>query len=51
MLAEWRAGDATAGDDATDVAWATPSEMASYELPDLQIDVITKAARQRRSAV
>src|ERR1700761_3755780 len=37
MLAEWRSGEARAGDDATDVAWVGLDEIAAYDLPDLQI--------------
>ncbi len=48
MLAEWRSGEAVAGDDAMDTAWVALDEIAAYDLPDLQIDVITQAARQRR---
>jgi len=50
MLAEWRAGEARAGDDAMDTAWVTLDQMGAYDLPELQIDVITQADRQRRSA-
>src|SRR5579859_7845803 len=50
MLAEWREGEARAGDDAMDTAWVALEEIGDYDLPDLQIDVITQAARQRRSA-
>jgi len=50
MLAEWRAGEARAGDDAMDTAWVTLEQIGDYDLPDLQIDVITQADRQRRSA-
>lgn len=50
MLAEWRAGEARAGDDAMDTAWVTLDEIAAFDLPELQVDVITQAARQRRSA-
>jgi len=50
MLAEWRAGEARAGDDAMDTAWVALDEIGDYDLPDLQIEVITQAARQRRSA-
>ncbi len=50
MLAEWRSGDARAGDDATQTAWVALAEIAEYDLPDLQVEVISQAARQRRSA-
>ena len=50
MLAEWRSGEARAGDDAMETAWVALEEIADYDLPDLQVEVIAKAARQRRSA-
>jgi len=50
MLAEWRSGETRAGDDAMDTAWAALEEIDAYDLPDLQVEVITQAARQRRSA-
>jgi ADP-ribose pyrophosphatase YjhB (NUDIX family) len=50
MLAEWRSGDARAGDDAMDTAWVALDEIDRYDLPELQIEVIIQAARQRRSA-
>ena len=48
MLAEWRSGEIAAGDDAMDAAWVPLDGIAAYDLPDLQIDVITQAARRRR---
>jgi ADP-ribose pyrophosphatase YjhB (NUDIX family) len=48
MLAEWRSGEAVAGDDAMDTAWVALDEIGAYDLPDLQIDVITQAAQTRR---
>ncbi len=48
MLAEWRSGEIIAGDDAMDAAWVSLDEIGAYDLPDLQIDVITQAAQQRR---
>jgi len=50
MLAEWRSGEARAGDDAMETAWVALEEIADYDLPDLQVEVIIQAARQRRSA-
>jgi ADP-ribose pyrophosphatase YjhB (NUDIX family) len=50
MLAEWRSGEARAGDDAMDTVWVTLDEIDRYDLPELQVEVITQAARQRRSA-
>jgi ADP-ribose pyrophosphatase YjhB (NUDIX family) len=50
MLAEWRSGEACAGDDAMDVAWVPLEEIGQYDLPELQIQVITDAHQQRRRA-
>ena len=50
MLAEWRSGEARAGDDAMDVAWVRLDEIGQYDLPELQIQVITDASEQRRRA-
>ena len=50
MLAEWRAGEARAGDDATETAWVGLDEIDAYDLPELQVEVITDASRQRRRA-
>ena len=50
MLAEWRSGDAQAGDDAMDVAWVGLEEIGAYGLPALQIEVIGQAHQQRRKA-
>lgn len=50
VLAEWRSGEARAGDDATEVAWARIEDIGEYDLPELQIEVIGKADRQRRRA-
>ncbi len=32
LLAEWRAGEAVAGHDAAEVAWADPADLAAYGL-------------------
>lgn len=32
FAAAWRAGDARAGDDAAEVAWAGPDDLAAYDL-------------------
>jgi ADP-ribose pyrophosphatase YjhB (NUDIX family) len=49
MLAEWRSGEAVAGDDALDVIWVSVAELGKLDLPQLQRQVIDEAARQRRS--
>ena len=48
MLAEWRSGQAVAGDDAEAAAWFTLAELAELDLPDIQRQVIADAARKRR---
>jgi len=50
MLAEWRSGEVRAGDDAMDTAWVRLEEIGDYDLPELQIQVITDAHHQRRRA-
>jgi ADP-ribose pyrophosphatase YjhB (NUDIX family) len=50
MLAEWRSGEARAGDDAMDTAWVRLDDIGDYQLPALQIKVITDAHHQRRRA-
>jgi ADP-ribose pyrophosphatase YjhB (NUDIX family) len=50
MLAEWRSGETRAGDDAVETAWVALEEIGTYDLPDIQVEVISQAARQRRSA-
>jgi 8-oxo-dGTP diphosphatase len=42
-LCEAVGGDARAGSDVTDVAWATPSELANYSLSETAARVISKA--------
>ena len=43
FLAEWRAGAAAAGGDATEVAWADPDDLAPYDLWDETLRVIALA--------
>lgn len=49
MLAEWRSGEAKAGDDALAIAWMTEAQLPELELPDAQCQVIRDAATKRRS--
>lgn len=49
MLAEWRSGEARAGDDALAVGWMTIAALPGLELPELQCQVIRNAAAKRRS--
>jgi len=49
MLAEWRSGDAVAGDDALAVLWVSLAELAELDLPVVQRQVIDEAALKRRS--
>lgn len=48
VRAEWRAGEAVAGDDAEAVAWASLDDLAGYDLWAETERVIRLAAAQRR---
>ncbi len=50
VLAEWRAGEARAQDDAADATWATADELASFALWDETVRVIGLAAERRAKA-
>ena len=47
LVAEWVSGDAVAGDDAAEVAWAARDELAGYRLTAKTHEVIEIAARKR----
>jgi len=47
MAAEWAGGEARAGDDAAEVAWATRADLARYDLTPKVLEVIELAARKR----
>ncbi len=47
FMAEWRAGEAQAGDDAAEVIWADPRDLAHYDLWDETLRIIA-LARERR---
>ena len=47
LLAEWLAGEATAGDDAAAIAWARLDELAAYTLWSETEQVIHRAAKRR----
>jgi ADP-ribose pyrophosphatase YjhB (NUDIX family) len=49
MAAEWRAGDAIAGDDVPAVKWVGISEIESYDLRDSTIRVIRMAEEKRNA--
>ena len=49
LLAEWRAGEATAGHDAAEVAWADPADLSPYKLWQ-ETERIIALALQRRNA-
>ena len=42
-LCRWRSGEARAASDALDVAWATPEDLARYELPEKALEVVRDA--------
>ncbi|HEY1721908.1 MAG TPA: NUDIX hydrolase [Magnetospirillaceae bacterium] len=48
VVAEWVSGEAVAGDDAAEVAWAAPDELARYELTPKMHEVIEIAAGKRK---
>ncbi len=47
VLAEWRAGEARAQDDAADAVWATLDELERFDLWDETVRVIGLAAQRR----
>ncbi len=47
FLAEWRAGEAAAGGDAAEVAWADPDDLAPYDLWDETLRIIALARQVR----
>ncbi len=49
LLAEWRSGEAQAGDDATAVAWVTLDDLEHYALWSETERVIRLAAKRRNS--
>jgi 8-oxo-dGTP diphosphatase len=40
FLCRWLAGEARAGSDALEVAWAAPEELAGYDLPPRALEVV-----------
>lgn len=47
LVAEWQAGEATAGHDAAAVAWADPSDLAGYDLWRETLRIIDLAQQKR----
>jgi ADP-ribose pyrophosphatase YjhB (NUDIX family) len=47
LVAEWRAGEATAGHDAAEVVWADPADLAPYDLWRETERIIALAAGKR----
>jgi ADP-ribose pyrophosphatase YjhB (NUDIX family) len=45
FLTFYTSGTAQAGDDATDLAWVTPAELAAYDLVPGTHDMVTRALR------
>ncbi|NIA68397.1 NUDIX hydrolase [Pelagibius litoralis] len=50
LLAEWRAGEARAGHDASEVVWADPSDLAGYGLWAETERIIALALQKRNSS-
>ena len=48
LFAEWRSGDAVAGDDVSDVCWVGLDSLDAYNLRTATHDVILLAAKKRR---
>lgn len=47
FLAEWRAGEAHAGGDAAEVAWADPNDLGPYALWDETLRIIREGLARR----
>ncbi len=47
FLAEWRAGEAQAGDDAAEAIWADPRDLCSYSLWSETLRIIALALERR----
>ena len=47
LLAEWRSGEARAGHDAAEVAWADPADLARYDLWSETLRIIDLAQQKR----
>jgi len=47
FTARWRAGEAVAGDDASDVRWVRYEDLGNYKLWDETVRVIELSAKQR----
>lgn len=47
FLAEWRGGEAQAGDDAAEVLWADPKDLDAYALWDETLRIIALAQEKR----
>ena len=45
-LCRWLSGEARAGSDAREVAWATPGELDAYDLPEKAREVVEDAVRR-----
>ena len=45
-LCRWLSGEAKAGSDALDVAWATPEQLSGYDLPPKALEVVQDAFRR-----
>ena len=48
FFAEWRNGEAVAGDDCPAVCWANVDELDGYSLRDMTLEIIRLAAEKRR---
>lgn len=48
FFAEWRSGEATAGDDCPEVCWANLADLDSYNIRTITLEIIHLAANKRR---
>ena len=49
FYAEWRSGEAIAGDDCPGVCWANHNNLDSYDLRSVTLEIIHLAAKKRRA--
>ncbi|MBF0355732.1 MAG: NUDIX hydrolase [Alphaproteobacteria bacterium] len=49
--ADWILGEPMPGDDASEAVWVDPMHLASYDLPQKQQEVISKALARRRNSI
>ena len=48
FFAEWRSGEAIAGDDCPEVCWANLADLDTYDIRAITLEIIHLAAKKRR---